>query len=177
VFIIKWLFAAAVSLVIALFVYLYFYLGVYKSVQVSEGQRGAIYLLAKAHRGPYHQILPVIQSVEDWAREHNLPCPKTFGQYVDDPQVMDQDRLRSFGGCVMNAKVDGIPADFEWIVLEPATYVIAEFDGAPSIGPYKAYPAVKKYASDHRLKLTGPSYEFYEVNGENVHTEYLQAVH
>lgn len=175
-FIIKWLFAAAFSLAIGFLIYLYVYLGVYKSVQVSEGRRETIYLLAKAHRGPYHQILPAIQAVEKWVNEHNLPCSKTFGQYLDDPQIMDEDRLRSFGGCVMKMKVDEVPSDFQWIVLPPQNYVIATFDGAPSIGPFKAYPAVKKYAYDHRLKVTGPSYEFYEVNGDKVYTEYLQAV-
>ena len=172
----KTAFMIVASLVIVLAVYLYFYLGIYRPVSVTLEPRGPFYLVFKPHLGPYHQILPVIQDVEAWAAEHKLSCQTTFGEFLDDPQSVDEDRLRSRAGCVLKAPLAVPPADFEYQQRPERTYAVGHFDGSPAIGPYKVYPKVQKFLNDQRLKSTSPVIEMYTVSGEDVVTEYLFAV-
>ena len=165
------------SLALVLGIYLYSYLGVSRRVTVTLEPRGPLHLIFKPHLGPYHQILPTIQDVESWAHDHNLNCETTFGEYLDDPQVVDEDRLRSRGGCVVKGRPAVMPPpEYEYQVRTERTYAVGHFDGSPAIGPYKVYPKVQKFLGEHRLKSSSPIVELYRVTGENVTTEYLFAV-
>lgn len=168
-------FLATVALaVIGLGVYLYFYLGFFLPVQVSTGERGPYFMVFKEHKGAYHQIGGAIRAVEDWAKEKNLRCELTFGEYMDDPAAVDQDRLRSRAGCLFPAKPSAeIPAEFGVFDLVKKSYAIGSFEGAPSIGPFKVYPKVQEFIQTQRLKQTGAVIETYQIRGEKVTTEFL----
>lgn len=159
---------------IAFFIFLYFHLGLNRDVEIREGSAGPFLLLYKSHRGAYHQIGPTITAVEKWAMEKNLPCPKTFGEYIDNPESLDQDRLRSHGGCIMEkTPPEPLPEDFLFREVAEKNYVIARFEGSPGAGPLIVYPAVRKYLEEHRLTVLEPVIEIYTVNGSTVVTEYL----
>ena len=172
----KTAFLAVASLVVVLAVYLYFYLGIYRPVTVTLEPRGPFYLVFKPHLGPYHQILPVIHEVETWASGHHLNCQTTFGEFLDDPQTVDEDRLRARAGCVLTAPLPAPPADFEYQARAERTYAVGHFAGSPAIGPYKVYPKVQTFLEEHRLKSSSPIIEVYTVKGEDVLTEYLFAI-
>lgn len=136
-------------------------------------------LLYKAHTGAYHKINDVIKEVEAWALEQNLPCKRTFGEYLDDPRTAEEARLRSNGGCILDGiqsvTMAGIlPGGFEMRTLESRPYVKAEFEGAPSISPFKVYPKAMSYLEENRLELKGAVFEIYSIQGDKkAHTEYL----
>lgn len=154
--------------------YLYVHLGVSSPVVISEGLRGPLILLSKNHFGAYHQIGPVIEEVERWALGRGLNCRMTFGEYLDDPAAVDQDRLRSRGGCVLTARTSESPPEaFELIERPERRYVIARFEGSPSIGPFKVYPKVEQYMQERRLKTSDAVIETYVIHGQGVTTEYL----
>lgn len=157
-------------------IYLYNYLGFYKPVELSIEKRGPLILLYKQHMGPYHKILSVIQEAEKWTREHNLPCSKTFGEFLDNPETMDEDRLRSHAGCVLSTPLDTPPPEFIYQVRPERTYAIARFSGSPAIGPLTVYPKLKEFMEERRVKSSAPVIEMYTVNGNEVTTEYLFAV-
>jgi AraC family transcriptional regulator len=164
------LFLSAVGFVI----YLYTYLGFSREVQIEVGERGPLYLLYKNHLGAYHQIGPTITAAENWTNANNVLCPQTFGEFLDDPKTMDQDRLRSRAGCVLDRKLNDPPGDFVYEERPRQKYIIARFAGSPSIGPFKVYPKVRKYIEDNRLKpSSSPVIEIYTISGANVTTEYL----
>jgi effector-binding domain-containing protein len=149
------------------------YLGFYKPVDISVERRGPLHLLFKSHNGAYHEIGPTIREIEDWAMNHHLACDKTFGEYLDDPEVMDQDRLRSRGGCILNSEPPILPANFQYEERPRLIYVVGRFSGSPAIGPMKVYPKIKRYIAEHHLKATGAVIETYKIDGQNVETEYL----
>lgn len=164
----------SLACIVAFFGYLYYHLGLQKPVEITQSRRGPMWLLYKAHRGAYHEIAPVIQEVELWATGHNVPCPKTFGEYLDDPSAVDQDRLRSHGGCVVPFQVTSdLPDGLEQREMSEAEFITAQFSGSPAAGPLKVYPAVRKYAEEHRIRLAGPVFEFYLLHDGTVATEYL----
>lgn len=147
----------------------YFRLGGYKSPVISEAQSEQLYLISKPHIGAYHKINPVITEVETWATKNNIPCLRTFGEYIDNPREKDEDRLRSQGGCILSHPLDPaqVPDGFTYRVAAPTPVLLATFDGAPSIGPFKVYPAVEEYMNNHKLQASGPVIEIYEIKSAN----------
>lgn len=171
-----WKYLALISItgLAAFAVYVYSHLGLNKPVEISQGTAGPFIFLYKDHRGAYHEIGPVIHEVELWALKQNVPCSKTFGQYLDDPEGVDQDRLRSRGGCVLSVLPNGMaPQGYSVLKIPEKPYVIARFTGSPAAGPLAVYPEVKKYFAEHRLVYPPTVIEIYEINGSDVTTQYL----
>jgi hypothetical protein len=142
---------------------LFVYLGAYKTVAMSVGERGPYLLVYKKHVGPYHKVVPIIEEVEKWALMNGEACKVSFGEYFDDPNVVAEDRLTSNGGCVVKKKPEGeLPEGFEFRELPAHMYVIGDFDGAPSLGPLKAYPKAKAMIREKGFTEDGPILELYE---------------
>ncbi len=149
-------------------------LGSFKSVAISEAEEGPVKIVFKKHVGAYHLIVSVIEEVEAWAKANGESCHLSFGEYLDDPDKVIEDRLRSTGGCIVAKKWDFVlPEGFGYRELPRHLYVKAEFDGAPSIGPIKVYPRAKDYIESHGYQQVGPTYEIYEIiSPEKVKTTY-----
>ena len=130
--------------IIFLGTYLYFYLGAFKDVHVHLVEVPSFHILYKKHIGPYHKINEVILSIEQWAQKHNLPCSQSFGEYLDKPGEVDEDRLRSHGGCLTPKTDVPLPEGFFQRTLEANKYISAEFSGSPAIGPFVVYPQTRE---------------------------------
>lgn len=177
---------------------LMFRLGSFNSVSIEQKQNvGPFIVLTRDHMGAYHKIAGLITDVETWARAHGEPCAITFGQYFDDPEKTDEDRLRSRGGCVISSSekaealrrilVDGAAgaksgasasdssaAGLSVDMIEVSDALVAVFDGSPSIGPFKVYPAAFEAMKQRDLRLNGPTLELYEVlSPTSGHTRYV----
>lgn len=159
-------------------IYLYFFLGFAKSVDIRVGNiEPSQITLSQFHVGPYHEILPAIEATERWAKENGVSCPRSFGHYLDDPSQVESARLRSFGGCVLEGPLPpGIKPDanqYQVSEIPAARYLIADFEGAPSIGPFIVYPKVREFAEKNSIRLTGDVFEIYDIQGRQVKTRYL----
>ncbi len=171
----KYLVASVVATILVLIVALLLYLGAFKPVTVALEEDGPFRMVYKTHIGPYHKIVPTIEDVEKWAVENGEACQISFGEYLDDPRVVDEDRLRSNGGCVVEGDWSGrLPEGMEFKVVPRREYVTAIFTGAPSISPYKVYPKALKYMESLNLKHEGTIIEMYErLPNEGIRTRYL----
>jgi len=170
---IKWFLLTIAAAAASLAIYLFFYLGMNKPVEITQESRPAMSLLFKDHLGAYHQIGAALQEVEAWAFKNKLDCSLTFGEFLDDPKAVDQDRLRSRAGCLLKEPLT-IPIEPYTYAEHPARqYVVARFNGAPGIGPFKVYPRVLEYFEEHRLRQAAPVIEVYSINGTQVTTEFL----
>lgn len=161
-----------VAVLLGLFAFLYFKLGAGKPVHVELKPLATLRLLYKEHKGPYHQIGPVINEVEAFASRRNIPCKKTFGVYLDDPETVNEGRLRSEGGCVVDRPVTPEAGFFYREIVDAAPYVFATFAGSPAIGPQKVYPKAREFANARGIKLKPEILEIYEVRGDQVDTEF-----
>jgi DNA gyrase inhibitor GyrI len=151
----------------------FFRLGGHKPVQIALEDRAELHLLYKEHFGAYHKINDVLTQVEAYAAQQNLPCPQTFGEYLDDPRLIEERRLRSNGGCVLAAPTNAGDG-YMFKTLSARQWLVAKFDGAPSIGPMKVYPKSEAYMVEHSLKISGPVIEIYTIKGaKEAITEYL----
>lgn len=167
---IKWFVAVTIGAIAVFFLYLANYTGFFKPVTISEGHVGPFVLLGKQHVGPYYKIVPKLQEVEAFAKEHNFECKKSFGLYYDNPETVEEARLKSLGGCLMNAdeqvKADSLPEGYRVETFPEGDFVIAEFDGSPGIGPFKAYPKAQEYIQQKKYGTESWGIlEIYEIFG------------
>jgi len=173
---------------ILFFLYLFQYTGAFKSVSVEQGERGPYTIIYKTHVGPYHKIVATIEDVEKWARNNNLKCRLSFGEYLDDPRTTEEGRLNSRGGCLIDPLAEdeknileklksNLPQDFKIAEIEKTKAVVALFTGAPGIGPLKVYPKAEDYIREHKLTPKGSVIEIYEVfDSRSVQTTYIWPV-
>jgi hypothetical protein len=156
----------------------FFRLGGHKHVDIAVKDIGAYHTLSKKHIGAYHKIGFVIDEVEKWAKDNGVPCERTYGEYLDNPREKDEDRLQSFGGCVTGEDISPelkakLPQDFLLGQVDAGPRVVAVFKGAPSIGPFKVYPAVEKFMADKHWVAKGSVIEIYSIFGtREASTEY-----
>ena len=151
----------------------YYRLGAYKDVTITYQSYPELHLLYKEHHGPYHKINDVIVDVEAWASAHNISCTKTFGEYIDDPRTVEERRLRSNGGCILDSAFE-TNDQYKYKHIDTQKYVLAKFDGAPSISPFKVYPKVENFIKENNLVQVGTTIEVYSIlNERTAHTEYL----
>ncbi len=154
-------------------IYLIFHLGVFKDVQIKEDSRGPYYVLFKEHRGAYYKISDVITGVENEARKLALDCAQAFGEFYDNPKEVDEDRLRSRGGCISTFQYPKIPEGHGTDSIPVQKFVVATFDGSPAIGPWKVYPKVQAYVEEHRLHIAEEAIEIYTPKDGSLETTYL----
>ncbi len=161
-------------------VFIFFRTGLNQPVNLMSGEVGPYLLVYKIHRGSYHKMNSTIESVETFFKEKNKSCPMAFGRYIHDPSLVDEDRLESHGGCVFVSQDDQVKnliqenseLQSEWI--EKKEYIIATFEGSPSVGPIKVYPEVESWMKKYGYKKKGPVIEIYQTLGADaVMTKYL----
>ena len=172
---VKWFFIFLLGGILTIGLSLYYKLGAYKDVKIAKGSVPMMNLLYQDHFGSYHKIGGAIQRVENWALENNFSCERSFGIYLDDPSKIDEDRLRSQGGCITDAIVpsNDLPLDFKQRQLNKGEFIVAQFTGSPAIGPFVVYPKVEKWAIDNRMKIKPPTIEIYKLNKSTIETTYL----
>ncbi len=170
---------------ILFFLYLFQYTGAFKTVSVDIDERGPYTIIFKPHIGAYHKIVTAIEEVETWAKANGLKCRLSFGEYFDDPRVVEEGRLNSRGGCILDPLIaaeavhlknikNTMPADFQIAEILKTKAVVALFTGAPGIGPLKVYPKAEDYISEHKLARMGSVIEIYEIfDRKSMQTTYI----
>jgi hypothetical protein len=147
------------------------YLGYYKNVNTAIITPETYILLGKNVTGPYNEANQYIEEVEKWAKENSVDCPKSFGQYLDDPQKIEPEKLRSFVGCVLDSELSETgPYQLKHVKIEKA--YSAKFGGSPALGPLKVYPDVYDWFKQNNI-LFPFALEIYTLNEGKYSTLYL----
>lgn len=176
-----WLPAAVIALFAGVLVLLFWRVGAFKSVEISVQGPITATLVYKEHLGAYDKIVPSLEAVETWAKREQLLCQETFGEFLDDPEKTESERLRANVGCWLPAGItDAHASGFceEWAKklaqqkflcrsLTIARALVGEFSGAPSIGPFRVYPKAYKYLNDHKLPRPNSVFEIYQPSQED----------
>lgn len=168
--------------------YLFQYTGAFTSVTVATDQRPEMNVIFKDYKGAYHQIVSTIEEVETWAKKNDLKCRLSYGEYLDNPNQVEEGRLRARAGCIVDPLVPSeitqfnklktkLPQGFKADTILPMKAVVAVFSGAPGIGPLKVYPKAQDYISKEKLVSLGSVFEIYEIfDSKSMQTTYLWPV-
>lgn len=177
----KWIVLSLLTFIFWVGLYLYIYLGFSKPVEVSLTTSPEMVMIYKEHFGAYHKINSVIVEVEKWLGEKGIQCEATFGEYLDDPNEVAEDRLKSYGGCIFETGEEKLsqlefPEFIKFKVSPVKKAIKASFEGSPAIGPFRVYPKINEMIQDQRLVRDGGSIEVYVVQGSQMATTYYQPV-
>ncbi|MGZ3772762.1 MAG: GyrI-like domain-containing protein [Pseudobdellovibrionaceae bacterium] len=159
----KYVLVFVLVVIISFALFLASYLGAFKGVEISTAQQGPFKTVYIEHVGPYHKVVKIIEKVENFMKSQGAPCGRTFGEYLDNPQTVEEARLRSRVGCIVDNIPANLPADMKSGEIPQLKYVVAVFTGSPGIGPLKVYPQVNDYMIKNNLKQTGAVTEIYEI--------------
>lgn len=175
--VIRWLVPGFFFVAFLLIMFLLFRNGAFKPVEIRLEDRPPTSIVFTENIGPYHKVLGSLQKVENWAKENNYRCELTFGRYLDDPDVVDPERLRSEVGCIFDtppAPTNPLPDDLKQGDLPGGKFVVGIFHGSPALGPYKVYGKAADFIRENRLTHSGAVIEVYRVISEReVETHYL----
>lgn len=162
---------AVLLVVVTIAVWLFYYLGAFKQVDITETERGPMKMIYKDHTGAYYKIVSTIEEVENWAKANNIDCTESFGEYIDDANTVEEARLRSRGGCIVkDFPTAKMPEGFQTREVPLRKYVLATFDGSPGIGPMKVYPKAESYMRSHQYVMDGAVIEIYVIHSEKAMT-------
>ena len=158
-------------------------LGAFKDVKLEKGMAGPFLLYGVRHEGAYYEISKKIYEIETWAKSTGLPCEETFGLYLEDPYIVENERLLSYGGCLtrpenyeqIQSKQNSI-SNLEMIHINQNQFTLGSFEGSPWIGPYKVYAKAKKFAEDDTNLSLFPALEIYRTDQITIQTTYLFGV-
>ncbi|MBX7231088.1 MAG: hypothetical protein K1X29_03280 [Bdellovibrionales bacterium] len=165
--------------------YLFYYLGGWISPTINLAHIPTHFVIYKNHLGPYHKMNDIITEVEKWAQEHKVPCSQTFGEYLDNPREVEEDRLKSRGGCLIPENSNSptlkdlilnsasLPKEFHFHQIESGCFITALYSGSPAIAPWRVYPQLKKQAAEKKVSLF-PVLEIYTLTqDQKLNTKYL----
>ncbi len=171
---------------LVIILYVLQYTGAFKSVTVSVDERQALQIISKDYIGPYHKIVTTIEEVETWSKANGLKCRLSFGEYLDNPDTVEEGRLRARGGCIIDPLVPeekikisqlNLPDGFKLSTLPAGKAVVAIFSGAAGIGPLKVYPKALEFIEKEKLIKKGNVIEIYEIfDAKSMQTTYLWPV-
>lgn len=161
---------AVILAVITIAIWLSIYLGGFKPVEITEAEKGPYKMVYQDHTGSYHTTVQAIEAVEAWAREKKVDCTESFGEYIDDANRVEESRLRSRGGCIVNEIPLPLPPALKIREIPKRKYVMALFEGSPGIGPMKVYPKAESYMRERGQVLDGAVIEIYVIHSEKAMT-------
>lgn len=170
----RFIFFAVISFFIIIFSWATIKLGFFKDVIIVEKSMPAMTMIYKEHIGPYHKMLPTLESVEHWADENKIDCQKSFGHFLDSPDVVEHERLRSHVGCIVDKVPETLPHELKAKTLPQTHYFVAEFDGSPALGPIKVYKKAFQFIVENGHTPAEDVIEIYHrLNSNQMKTYYL----
>lgn len=170
----KQILLAILGAAIVYITYVMIHTGAFNPVQLDIIDGPEYHVVYKSHTGAYHEISRTIEEVEKWLASFKVGCRKSFGQFLDDPSVTEEDRLRSHVGCLVKERHEDSDLAIHYKVIKPQKYLRALFSGSPAIGPMKVYPKAKEFMTVNELEADGPVMEIYTIHSaDKMTTEYL----
>lgn len=160
----------AITLVIQVILFAAFlgYMGVFKTLQVTEQELGPYTYVYERFVGPYKDTGPVFKKVEAALKADGITPDKAIGIYYDNPEKVAKEKLRSDCGIVLKesdlAKVPALKKKYPVGTLPKKMSMVVEFPMrnmfSYMLGPIKCYPVLTQYAREKGHKI-GVVYELY----------------
>lgn len=160
---------------IGLFVYTYF--GGFKQLDIKVSVQGGETVVYETITGDYRQSGEVMDKIYyALLNKHNLETYKGYGLYLDNPQKVEKEKLRSEAGSIIEEKdlekLKALNHRFQTKVLQNKKYITTEFPykGKLSVmlSIMKVYPALSKYAKEKGYNEDGAVMEIYDIPNDKI---------
>ena len=151
--------------------------GLYRTVEVQQGEQGGFILVGVDHVGPYMEIGTAFESLQSMFPEGDFA-----GVYYDNPDVVPEDSLRAFAGIKVNAtqglEVLAAHPDLRMVEVANRPAFYTDWESSPGsvgmiLGIMKAYPALKAACEETGLcSENSLAYEDYTATGTRFVMQY-----
>ena len=141
---------------IAAFLY---YLGIFQKMEVSESSFGPYQVLYREHKGAYEKVGEVFREMMDYQEKVKINSEMMFGIYYDDPEKIEEHKLRSEIGLVLNKedhkrlKAENKDEKIKFKSIPRREYIFTIFPyknmASAFIGIFKAYPTIDTYVDNN----------------------------
>lgn len=157
---------------ITLFNAIWIYFAGFRKIKVAVATQGGETVVYESITGDYRQSGVVMDKVYyTLLNDFNIKTYKGYGQYYDNPKLVDKDKLRSEAGCVIESadleKLNQIELSFKVKTIPTKEYLVAEFPykGKISVivGIMRVYPALEKFIMKNNYPIDGSVIEIYDV--------------
>ncbi len=153
--------------------------GVFDEVAIAAGQRGPFFLVYREHLGPYRDVKFVRADVCKYLMQRRSLSPTLgFARFLDNPQKVNRDRLRSIAGYITDSLLANVESPYKTGVFPKTRSVSGVFvvrsPLSQYIGALKFYPRLFRYCRREKLEMAGPVMEIYDAAGKRI--EYIAPV-
>lgn len=147
------------------------FFGGFNKINLQTINTGGEILIYENVIGAYNQAAKVSNKIYyELLNNEKIETTKGFGIYYDNPKNVEQSKLRSEVGCVLEnsdqSTIDKLKEKYQVKILPQEDCLVVEFPykGFFSImmGMIKVYPIIGKYISENNLN-DGPIMEIYDV--------------
>ena len=136
--------------------------GLLFKTEIKEINHDSFFLVYKKYRGNYKNIKKIINSVyHELLHEKNVRSVNGFALYIDNPLHIEQNRLRSLGGCILNSADEKLKKElqnsgFEIMEIKKGKALYTRFpfkgDFSSTLALYKVYPKFLKKVEKNSFK-------------------------
>lgn len=149
--------------------------GLFSGIDIHENRVGPYTYVYQNHIGPYDKVGPLMDEVYKKLLDSGIETYKGIGVYYDDPSVIDEDKLRSDVGRILEEReifnLEDIKKKFNVRKLDKKSYVVAQHPYRNQIsimlGIMKVYPGLTKYFEKNNLKM-GKVIEIYDFPNKKI---------
>jgi len=172
----KFIIITVVVLIIIAIVFLA-YFGGFKKLTISIAKVGRETLVYESINGNYKQSGQVMDKIYySLLNNEKIKTFLGFGTYYDNPKEVEESKLRSEAGCVLNIAdssiIDQLKRSYKIKILEEKKYMVTEFPYKGKISVFfsimKVYPALQKYAKENNLQEDSPVTEIYDIPNKRI---------
>ncbi len=162
---------AALVIIIVMFTVYLAYHGLFSGVTIQEVKKGPWVFVYDKHTGPYKNSKDVADRIyRSLLKDEKIETKRGFGIYYDKPGDVEESRLRSISGCILEEKdlkkVPELEKKYRVGELPAERYLFVEFPfkGGMSImlGIIKVYPKLAAYMVEKNYAPV-PMMEIYDV--------------
>lgn len=164
-----------ITLILLAFGWTLLWMGTFNKVWVKDIKTGPYKLVVTDVVGPYQNVKGPMDKVYYFLLENGIETHHGAGIYLDKPQSVPAEELRSKVGSIINendfAKLENLDMDYQILDLPESSRIRTEFiyrnQFSFIIAVMRAYPALNSYMSDHHL-VGGPVMEIYDMDNSKI---------
>lgn len=166
-----------IGAILALIAIVIAYYGGFKKVNFRVEEQGGETLVFKDMIGDYAKSKKLSDDVYyTLLNDYEIETFRGFGIYYDNPKEVEQSKLRSEIGCIIEekdtSKVSQIRGELKIKTYPEKAYIVTEFPfkGTLSVifGVMKVYPTMDKFAEENGYKKDGAIMEIYDVPNKKI---------
>ncbi len=165
----------AIAVIVLLLIAYSYYMGAFKSIEITEEETGPFKVVFEEHIGDYKGTGEIMDRLYYSVLDEGIDTTKGFGIYYDDPKIVKKEELKSEAGVILEVKdydkVSQLEGKYRIKTLNKKVRITTEFvyknKASVFFGIMKVYPTIEKYIEEKGYKK-GSVMEIYDIPNNKI---------